>query len=100
MVVLAGQRVEVNHHIFLHCNVVHHVDEVQQGLRMQTQTKSVSIDFFNPGFSTIFNLFFYSFTFLFAFQVAITWFNSRFGHFLVTLVSSFGSSCSNFGGWW
>lgn len=37
MVVLASQRVEVNHDIFLHCDVVHHVDEVQQGLHVQTQ---------------------------------------------------------------
>lgn len=41
VVVLAGQRVEVNHHIFLRCDVVHHMDEVQQGLHMQTHTKSV-----------------------------------------------------------
>lgn len=40
VVVLAGQCVEVNHHILLHCYVVHHVDEVQQGLHMQTHTKS------------------------------------------------------------
>lgn len=41
VVVLSGQRVEVNHYIFLHCDVIHHMDEVQQGLHMQTQTQSV-----------------------------------------------------------
>lgn len=41
VVVLAGQCVEVHHHIFLHCDVVHHMDEVQQGLHMQTHTQSL-----------------------------------------------------------
>lgn len=41
VVVLAGQRVEVNHHVLLHCDVVHHVDEVQQRLHTQTHTKSL-----------------------------------------------------------
>lgn len=41
MVVLAGQRVEVNHHVFLDCDVVHDMDEVQEGLHMQTHTKSL-----------------------------------------------------------
>lgn len=43
VVVLAGEGVEVNHHIFLHRDVVHHMDEIEQGLHTQTQTDSVRI---------------------------------------------------------
>lgn len=60
VVVLPGQCVKVNHHIFLHCDVVHHMDEVQQGLHTQKQTKSECIHFYNPGFSIIFYLFYYN----------------------------------------
>lgn len=54
MVVFAGEGVEVHHHIFLHCDVVHHMDEVQQGLHTQTQTESGCIHVYSPGFATIF----------------------------------------------
>lgn len=32
MVVLSGQCVKVNHNVLLHCDVIHYMDEVQQGL--------------------------------------------------------------------
>ena len=86
VVVLARQRVEVNHHVLLHRDVVHHMDEVQQSLHTHTQQNqcshtSIVLD------SALFCLFFYSFKSLFEFQFTMTWFDNRFCYFLVIHVS-------------
>lgn len=47
VVVLTGQCVEVNHHILLHCDMVHHVDKVQQSLQKN--------NFISPGLSTYYS---------------------------------------------
>lgn len=79
MVVLSGQRVEVNDHIFLNCDVIHHMDEIQKCLQTKTQYKSAYT--FTVLLSSD-----YSSTFLYEFQSRLISFG---GHLFYNCASNF-----------